>query len=263
MVEAIDYKTGLNNAWTDIARFVPKLILFLIIVVIGFFIAKAIAKILTKVLQKVGFDRMVERGGVKQALARTDYDAAAILAKIVYYAVMLFVLSTAFGVFGPNPISDYLKAIVSYLPLVFVAIIIVIITAAIAAAAKLLIQTTLGELSYATVLANTVSTLILALGIIAALDQLHIATNVVNAVLYAALAAAVGVVVVAVGGGGIHAMSQRWDNVMTKYDQEKPRIQQATRNAPSVADQARQAQQRVQPVQPASVATAADQRPPR
>ena len=263
MPEAINYRTGVENAWSNVATFVPKLVLFLIILVIGFVVAKAIAKILTRVLQKVGFDRAVERGGIKQALARTDYDAAGILSKLVYYAIMLFVLSTAFGVFGPNPISDYLHAVVAYLPLVFVAIIIIVITSAIAAAAKLLIQTTLGELSYAKVLANIASGLILALGIVAALDQLHIATNVVNAVLYAALAAAVGVTVVAVGGGGIHAMSQRWDNVMTKYDQEKPRIQQAAANAPSVADQTRQRAQQMQDSRPASVAHTPGQQPRR
>ena len=83
--------------------------------------------------------------------------------------------------------------------------------------------------------------IILAVGLIAALDQLHVATNVVNAVLYAALAALLGVAVVAVGGGGIKPMSQRWDAAASKYDQEKPRIAEAARNAPSVKDQARQA----------------------
>ena len=39
---------------------------------IGYLIAKVVAKILTKTLQKVGFDRVVERGGVKKALA-VDY----------------------------------------------------------------------------------------------------------------------------------------------------------------------------------------------
>jgi hypothetical protein len=52
---------------------------------------------------------------------------------------MLFVLSTAFGVFGSNPISDYLRAVIAYLPLVFVAIVIVVIAAAIAAGARNLI----------------------------------------------------------------------------------------------------------------------------
>ncbi len=96
-------------------------------------------------------------------------------------------------------------------------------------------------MSYARVLGNAVAGLILAFGIIAALDQLHVATNVVNAVLYAALAALVGVVIVAVGGGGIATMSQRWEALAMTYDREKPRIAESARNAPSIKDQARQA----------------------
>ena len=102
---------------------------------------------------------------------------------------------------------------IAYLPLVFVAIIIVIIAAAIAAAVKALIENSLSGLSYAKILGNAASGLILAFGLIAALDQLHIATNVVNAVLYAALAAIVGILIVAVGGGGIKTMSARWEAV--------------------------------------------------
>jgi len=60
--------------------------------VIGYLIAKAAAKIVTTALRKVGFAGLVERGGAKKGLAKSDYDAAALLAKVVYYAVMLFVL---------------------------------------------------------------------------------------------------------------------------------------------------------------------------
>ena len=156
---------------------------------------------MSKVLTRVGFDRLVERGGVKRVLDPSSYNASGILAKVVYYAIMLFVLSTAFGVFGSNPISDYLRAVIAYLPLVFVAIVIVVIAAAIAAGARNLIENSLGGLSYTRVLANLASGLILAIGVIAALDQLYIAAAVVNAVLYAVLAALVGIAVVAVGGG--------------------------------------------------------------
>ncbi|MGI8416451.1 MAG: mechanosensitive ion channel family protein [Nakamurella sp.] len=241
-----DFKSGLSNAWSNIATFLPKFVVFLLILIIGYFVAKLIAKVLTKVLQKVGFDGLVERGGVKRALAKSEYDAAGILSKTVFYAIMLFVLSTAFGVFGTNPISSYLHAVIAYLPLVFVAILIVIIAAAVAAAVKKLIQNTMGSLSYGKVLANVASGLILAFGLIAALDQLHIATNVVNGVLYATLAAAVGVIVVAVGGGGIKTMSQRWESVAAKYDEEKPKIAEAAKNAPSVKDQAQQAKHQMQ-----------------
>jgi hypothetical protein len=53
----------------------------------------------------------------------------------------------------------------------------------------------------------------------------------------AGLAAIVGVVVVAVSGGGIKPMSRRWDAAASRYDQEKPRIAEAARNGPSVKDQ--------------------------
>lgn len=240
MPEAINYGTGVSNAWSNVATFIPKFVVFLIILIIGYVIAKAIAKILSRVLTRVGFDRLVERGGIKSALDRSQYDASDILAKLVFYAIMLFVLSAAFGVFGTNPVSDYLHAVIAYLPLVFVAIIIVIIASAIAAGAKKLIEGSLGGLSYGKILANLAAGFILAIGIIAALDQLHIAANVVNAILYAALAAVVGIAIVAVGGGGIKTMSQRWEAVAARYDEEKPNIAQAVRTAPSVTEQAAQ-----------------------
>jgi hypothetical protein len=246
MTEAINYDTGVSNAWSNVATFVPKFVVFLIILIVGYLIAKALSKALSAVLVRVGFDKIVERGGVKKALESSKYDASDILAKLVYYAIMLFVLSTAFGVFGTNPISQYLHAVIAYLPLVFVAIVIVIIASAVAAAVKALIENSLSGLSYAKILGNTASGLILAFGVIAALDQLHIATNVVNAVLYAVLAAAVGVIVIAVGGGGIKTMSARWEAVATRYDEEKPRIAEAARNAPSIKDQAQQAKEAAQ-----------------
>ena len=101
---------ALSNGLSTVATFVPKLVAFLVILVIGLIVAKLIAKAVEKVLERVGFDRAVERGGVKKALDKSKYDASDIVGKIVYYALLLFVLQLAFGVFGPNPISDLLAA---------------------------------------------------------------------------------------------------------------------------------------------------------
>lgn len=247
---AIDFRTGVDRAVANVATFLPKLVAFLVILVIGYLVAKAVAKIVDKVLQRVGFDRAVERGGISKALSRSKYDASDILAKIVYYAIMLFVLSTAFGVFGTNPVSDYLKAVIAYLPLVFVAILIIVIAAAVAAGVKSLIESTLGGLSYGRLLANAASALILAFGVIAALNQLHIATNVVNGVLYAALATISGILIIAVGGGGIAPMRSRWEAVLARYDQEKPKVAEQARQAPGLRQQAEQAQQTLRDAPP-------------
>jgi len=239
-IASVNFSTGLSNAFSEVATFIPKFIIFLIILVVGYFIARALEKIVSRVLIRVGFDRLAERGGIKTVLAHSKYDAAGILARIVYYAIMLFVLDVAFGVFGSNPISGFLHGVIAYLPLVFIAIVIIVITAAIAAAVKHMIGNSLGGMPYANVLGNLAWGFILALGIIAAVNQLHVAQNVLNAVLYAALAALAGIAVVAVGGGGIKTMSQRWEAAAARFDAEMVRIT-AARNAPSLTDQASQA----------------------
>lgn len=228
-------RSSFTTLLDTVVQFLPKLVGFLLILVIGYVVAKALQKIINKVLEKVGFDNAVEKGGIKNALATSQYDASDILAKIVFYAVMLFVLSTAFGVFGQNPISDYLAAIIGYLPKVFVAILILVIASAVAAGVKLLVQSTLGGLSYGKVLADVASIVILALGVIAALNQLQIAQNVVNAVLYASLAAVVGIAIVAIGGGGIAPMRQRWESTLAKVEAEAPHAKREAQNSHSAA----------------------------
>jgi Mechanosensitive ion channel, conserved TM helix len=162
----------IENAWSDVASFVPKFVGFLIILLIGYFVAKLIAKAVNTILERVGFDKAVERGGVKKALERSKYDASDILAKVVFYALFLIVLQMAFGVFGPNPISDLLEGVIAYLPKVIAAILIIVIASAIAAAARELIDASLGGLSYGPTLANATGIAIVVVGIFAALNQL-------------------------------------------------------------------------------------------
>jgi hypothetical protein len=237
---------ALQSALAAVFEFVPKLALFLVILIAGLIVASLIAKGLTRLLRRVGFDRLVERGGVKKALDRSKLDAAAIIAKILYWTLVLFVLQFAFGVFGPNPVSDLLAAIIAFLPRVIVAIVIVIITAAIAAGAKVLIQNTLGGLSYGKILANVVSIFILFIGIIAALNQVEIATTVTTPLLIAVLAIFAGVIIVGAGGGLIKPMQQRWETILNRAVEEAPKVKRQADAAPSIAEQAQQAKARVQ-----------------
>ncbi|MBL0748422.1 hypothetical protein JI751_12440 [Nocardioides sp. G10] len=199
-------ENGLRDGISTIAAFLPKLVLFLVILIIGLLIAKAISKAANALLEKAGFDRAVERGGVKKALAGSKMDASDIVAKLVYYALALFVLQLAFGVFGPNPISDLLTEVIRFIPSLVVGIIILVVASAIAAAVKVLVENTLGGLSYGRTLANIASIFILFLGIVAALNQVGVATTVTTPVLVAILATVAGVIIVGVGGGLIKPM---------------------------------------------------------
>ncbi|HVQ87733.1 MAG TPA: hypothetical protein VMT88_06075 [Actinomycetes bacterium] len=216
----MNWDESLQNAANDVGNFLPKFIAFLVILIVGFLIAKLLEKLTDAVLERVGFDNAVERGGVRTALAHSRYDASDIAAKIVYYALILFVLQLAFGVFGPNPVSELLQGVIAFLPKLFVALVIVVVASAIARAVKDLVANSLSGMSYGQFLANLASVVILALGVIAALNQIEVAATVTTPILIAVLATVGGILVVGVGGGLVRPMQQRWEGWLTTVETE-------------------------------------------
>jgi hypothetical protein len=215
---AIDLQQGVQEAWTRIATFVPKLLGFLVIVLIGYIVAKVLARVVERLLERVGFDRWVERGSLKAALERSRFDASDVLGVIVFWSVFLIALQLAFGVFGPNPVSDLLQGLIAYLPNVFVAVVIVVIAAALAKVVTDVLGALLGAVSGGSWIARAAGLAVLLVGIFAALDQLNIAPAIVIGLYYAILAIIVGSAIVAVGGGGIQTMKGYWERTSRTLD---------------------------------------------
>lgn len=219
-------ENNIGQSLTDMLRqvvaFVPRLVAFIAILVIGWLIAKLLAKAVDKILERVGFDRAVQRSGMGRVLERSRYDASGLIGKLVYYAILLVTLQLAFSVFGPNPISTLLTAVVAWLPRAVVAIIIVVVAGAIAAAVRDLLGSALGGLSYGRWLATAASVFIWALGIIAALNQIGVATTVTTPVLITVLATVGAILAIGIGGGLVRPMQQRWDRWLDRMEEQAP-----------------------------------------
>jgi archaellum component FlaG (FlaF/FlaG flagellin family) len=221
------FRAGFENSLQDVAELLPKIGYFLLILIVGAILAKVLSKVLTKVLQRVGFDDLVERGGVKKAMAKSKYDAAGILGKIVYYFIFLLVLSAAFGVFGPdNPVSAFLREIIAFLPNIFVAVLVIVIAAAVAAAIKDVVGNLLGGLSYGEALANALSLFVIALGVFFALDQLQIAPMIVGGIFYALVALIVAPLIIAFGVGGIDPARDIIQDMRSKASEKADEVKQ-------------------------------------
>jgi Conserved TM helix len=232
---AIDFESGLTEAWERIATFIPKLLGFLVILIIGYFAAKLVAKVVDGLLERIGFDRWVERGALKTALDRSKFDASDILSVVAFWAVFLISLQLAFGVFGPNPVSDLIQGIIAYLPNLFAAVVILVIVAALAKVVTDLLTATLGEVSGGEWIARAAGMAILVIGVFAALNQLQIAPAIVNGLFYALLAIIVGVAIVAFGGGGIQTARGYWERVSQRADAKASEIRRSA--APEAAHQ--------------------------
>jgi mechanosensitive ion channel-like protein len=239
---AIEWEQGLNDAWARIATFVPKLLGFFAILIIGYFLAKALARAADAILERVGFDGWVERGSLKTAMERSKFDPSDIVAVIVFWAIFLIALQLAFGIFGDNPVSDLITGIIAYLPNVLVAVIILVIAAAVAKVVTDILTATLGAVHGGQWMARGAGVAILVIGVFAALNQLQIAPEIVNGLYYAILVAIVGSAIVAVGGGGIRTMQRYWERTTETLERTGSEIK---RNAdPEVGRMA--AQQRME-----------------
>ncbi len=227
--------SGWDVALMNTVAFVPKLLGFLVVLVIGWLVAKLLGKLVDKLLTKVGLDNAVEKSGIKEALEKSGSRPSQIAGRIVFFMSLLFVLHVAFGMFGPNPISDLLTRVIAFLPNVIVAIALVVVAAQIAAFVREIISATLGGLSYGKMLSNLAAFAIVIVGVFAALTQLNIAPEIVLGLYYAMLAIVVGVSVVAIGGSGVLALRPRWDTALNKLDQEVPRVKDEIRMGQTIS----------------------------
>ncbi|WHT21120.1 hypothetical protein N8J89_08650 [Crossiella sp. CA-258035] len=216
-----ELRRGLADAWSMVATFVPKLFGFLLILLVGWLIAKALAKVVSLLLRKTGFNRLADKAGVGTLLASQRVDAAEIIVKLVYYFVLLIALQLAFSAFGTgNAVSQLLTDIVSYLPRIVVAIVLLLVSAAIARVVRDMVSAALGARPFTPLLRGITYAFILALGVIAALNQLGIATAVTLPVLITVLATVGGILVVGVGGGLIRPMQDRWGRWLSRIESE-------------------------------------------
>jgi hypothetical protein len=203
MIAEVDLEAGLEEAWENVVTFAPKLLGFFLILLIGFFIAKLLSKLTNSLLERVGFDGWVQRGSLQAAFVRAKTDASDLIGLIVFWAVFLITLQLAFGIWGPNPITDLIEGIIAYLPNVIAAVIILVIAAAIARVVTEVLTPSLGGVRGGEWIARVAGIAILVLGVFAALDQLEIAPAIVNGLFYALLVVVAGSLVVSFGVGGI------------------------------------------------------------
>jgi hypothetical protein len=144
---ATDWTQGFQDAWDDVAAFVPKLVAAIAVFVIAWIVAKVIRKVIVRVLNKIKLDSYVDKAGIGAPLERAGYpNSVDLIGKIIYFGPMLLVLQLAVNVFGDSDIANAIDDMVAFIPKLLVAIVIVIITGAIANTVRRLIAPAVAHL---------------------------------------------------------------------------------------------------------------------
>ena len=205
-----DLGTAIFNAFANalnlVLTFIPRVIGFLIILLVGWIVATVVSKALTFVLRKIGFDRMADRIGLPRFEQRmgVKMDAAGLLGKIVYWFLFLVFLVPAVDALGLTSVSAILGMVIAYIPNVFVAILVLFLGTLAATFVADLVRgaTASANVGNPNIFANIARFAIMGFVALIALEQLQIAPALINELFGAIVAAAAIAFGLAFGLGG-------------------------------------------------------------
>ena len=111
----------------QVGQFLPKLLLAIIVVVVGWLLAKAVRFAVASGLRAINFHVLGERAGIDGFLKQggIETDIVGILALLVFWLVILAALIIGFNGLGLTYITDLLGRIALFLPHVIVAVLII------------------------------------------------------------------------------------------------------------------------------------------
>jgi hypothetical protein len=109
-------------------EFVPRLVIALVVLLIGWFVAKAARFAVAKGLRTVNFHVLTQRAGMDGFLrdGGIQYTTTDILSLLVYWLVILAALLIGFQSLGLTYITDLLGRVVLFVPRVMVALLILV-----------------------------------------------------------------------------------------------------------------------------------------
>jgi hypothetical protein len=165
----------LQDALATFVEYIPQLIGALIILLVGYLIARALQAIVDRLLGAIGFDRWMERGGIKQFFDRADTTETptSILGKLVFWLVFIIAIVMATDALGIRQVSVVLSQLIAYIPNVIAAVLILILAALLANFVAGLIRGATGV----DILATAARVVIIVYAVFAALTQLGIAVQ--------------------------------------------------------------------------------------
>ncbi len=226
--------TSLATALSLFLGAIPRIIGFLIILVIGWIISGLLASAVAALLRAVKFNVLAQRSGFQGFIHNMGLrtDPSGLLADIVKWFVRLIVLVVAFDALGLPAVSAVLQQFLLWIPNLVVAVVILVIAGLAANALGDLIRGATAQAGFSNpdLLATITRVAVWAFGIVVAVNQIGIAQTLVNTLFMGfvgALALAAGL---AFGLGGRDTAGQIVDGWYRRGRANQPKMERAAEN---------------------------------
>lgn len=226
--------TSLAAALSLFLAAIPRIIGFIVILIIGWLISGALAAGVAALLRAIRFNDIAQRSGITGFVQNMGIrkDAAGFLADIVKWFVRLIVLVVAFDALGLPAVSAVFQQFLLWIPNLVVAVVVLIIAGLAANALGDLVRGATAQAGFSNpdLLETITRVAVWSFGIVVAVNQIGIAQTLVNTLfmgLVGALALAAGL---AFGLGGRDTAGQIVNNWYQRGRAAQPKLERAAEN---------------------------------
>jgi hypothetical protein len=225
-IAAVNVGDSLQQAFDSFFGFLPNLLGFLIILVVGYIVARVVKSILTKVLEKVGLDKALHSGQTGQYVEKLSPNASPsrLVGSIAFWFLFLGAVSLAVSALKIPALTTFVATIYGYLPNVIAAVIIFVLAGAIAAAVAGLVTKVMGDTPTGKLVASVAPILIMGIAVFMILNQLGIAPAIVT-ITYAVLLGSLGLgMALAFGLGGRETAARLVSGAYDKGQEQQDQV---------------------------------------
>lgn len=186
-IQVLLIQTGQNFA-ADIAAFIPNLVYAILIFLLGWVIALIASRIFGGILKLIKFEMFLKEQKVDHALGSVVIST--VFTKILYYYILVIFVEQAFQYLSLGSVSDFIKGLIAYLPLLIGGALLIVAAALIGEFIKRRIMEVGAKSTTVNFIARAAKALIIFLGVISALETAKFQTSIIEQT-FVALSAAI------------------------------------------------------------------------
>lgn len=228
-------RASLAGALNTFLSAIPRVLGFVIVVIIGWVISSLLARAVEALLKAVHFNDLARRSGFADFVEKSGVrdDSSGVIANIVKWFVRLITLVVAFDTLGLPAVSNVLNQLLLWLPNLIVALVVLVIGGLAANALGQLVRGTSAKAGFTNpeLLATVTRVAVWSFAIIVAISQLGIATTLIDTLVIGVIGGLSLAFGLAFGLGGRDRAARILDNVGRKMEEARPRLERAAQAA--------------------------------
>ena len=239
------FRASLAGALNTFLSAIPRIIGFAVVLIVGWIISSLLARGMEALLHAIKFNDLARRSGFADFVQKMGVrdDSSGVIANIVKWFVRLITLVVAFDTLGLPAVSNVLQQLLLWLPNLVVALVVLVIGGLAANGLSQLVRGSTAQAGFSNpeILATVTKVAVWGFAIVVAVNQLGIATTLINTLLIGLVGAFSIAFGLAFGLGGRDRAAQVLDRMASQAQRAAPKLERAadavSGGAPSTARQ--------------------------